>query len=130
MFDITRNGIITMNRGDTWKTEIFVNLGTTLDPYGYPLGDNDYLYFGVMEPNQPFDFALIRKRYDKTDATPGEPDGYYTIRFDVEDTEKLLPGSYYYEVKLLREELDDQQEPTGKYLVDTIIPRTKFVIYE
>lgn len=134
MFDITRNGIITMNRGDTWNTEIFVNLGTTLDPQPGTLGPNDFIYFGVMEPNQPFDFALVRKRYDESDAAKDEEghvkQGFYKIRFDVEDTEKLLPGTYYYEVKLLREELDDEQVPTGKYLVDTIIPRTKFVIYE
>ena len=130
MFDITRNGIITMNRGDTWETEIFVNLGTTLDPHGYSLKEDEYLYFGVMEPNQPFDVALIRKRYDMNDATPGEPDGYYTIRFEIEDTVKLLPGAYYYEVKLKHFRRDKQ---TGEIIgtdVDTIIPRTKFVIYE
>ena len=127
MFDITRNGIITMNRGDTWKTKIYVNVGTELDPHGYPLKSNDYLYFGVMEPNQPFDRALIRKRYDASSAVgPSEEDeGWYWIEFDVEDTEKVLPGTYYYEVKLLR-----ARDDPDKVDIDTIIPKTKFVIYE
>lgn len=124
MFDISRNGIITMSRGDTWKTEIFVNVGTELVPIGYTLKENEYLYFGLMEPNQPFEVALIRKRIDRTAVVEGDA-GYYKINFEVEDTEHLLPGTYYYEVKLLR--ID---EDTGGNLIDTIIPRTKFVIYE
>lgn len=123
MFDITRNGIITMNRGDTWKTKIYVNVGTELDPQPCTLGSNDFIYFGVMEPNQPFDFALVRKKYDESSAA--EDEGWYNIGFDVEDTENLLPGTYYYEVKLLR-----ARDGSDKVDVDTIIPRTKFVIYE
>lgn len=130
MFDINRYGMITMNRGDTWDTQIFVNIGTELLPWPYQLGINDYVYFGVMEPNQPFEHALIRKRIDKDDnidPATGEPldAGYYNIKFDVKDTEFLMPGTYYYEVKLLR-----HNETTDEDKVDTIIPKTKFVIYE
>jgi len=124
MFDISRNGIITMSRGDTWSTQIFVNLGTELVPIGYDLKEGEYLYFGLMEPHQPFEFALVRKRLDASDKV-GEDAGYYEIRFDSKDTVALLPGTYYYEVKLAR--IEDE---TGKELIDTIIPRTKFVIYE
>jgi len=129
MFDINKYGMITMNRGDTWNTQIFVNVGTELVPIGYTLKDNEYVYFGVMEPNQSFEHALIRKRIDKNDAVVDEKGelevGYYNIGFKVEDTEFLMPGHYYYEVKLLRHD-----EDTGENLVDTIIPKTKFVIYE
>ena len=128
MFDISRNGIITMSRGDTWETEIFVNLGTELLPWGYDLQEGEYLYFGVMEPNQPFEIALIRKRIDMNDKGDGQ--GYYKIRFESKDTIALLPGNYYYEVKLQHFKKDAS---TGEILgtdVDTIIPRTKFVIYE
>ena len=123
MFDINRYGMITMNRGDTWDTEIYVNVGTELQPIPYTLKEDEYVYFGVMEPNQPFEFALIRKRISREDAC--EDTGFYRIKFDVKDTECLMPGRYYYEVKLLRKD-----EETGDDKVDTIIPRTKFVIYE
>lgn len=128
MFDISRNGIITMARGDTWTTQIFVNLGTELVPYGYELQEGEYLYFGVMEPNRPFEVALIRKRYDMTDATPDAIKGTYDVRFESKDTVALLPGTYYYEVKLKR--LIKNGDLIVGEEIDTIIPRTKFVIYE
>lgn len=61
MLNVSNNGIIVLHRSDTFKTTIFVNLGTKLDPIRYILGDNDSLYFAVMEPHQPFEHALIRK---------------------------------------------------------------------
>ena len=106
MFDINKYGMITMNRGDSWQTEIFVNIGTELQPIGYHLDEGEYVYFGVMEPNQPFEHALIRKRIDMSSASEDMPTGYYNIGFEVEDTEFLMPGHYYYEVKLLRKRKD------------------------
>lgn len=129
MFDINRNGIITMNRGDSWNTEIYVNVGTSLQPEPCVLGDEDYIYFGVMEPNQPFEFALIRKRFGKDDA--GESGaGFYKIWFTSKDTVALLPGTYYYEVKVKRVVRDEDSGEIVEEKIDTIIPKTKFVIYE
>ena len=131
MFDINKYGMITMNRGDSWQTEIFVNIGTELQPIGYHLDEGEYVYFGVMEPNQPFEHALIRKRIDMSSASEDMPTGYYNIGFEVEDTEFLMPGHYYYEVKLLRKRKDSEGVVIeDKFDVDTIIPKTKFVIYE
>lgn len=123
MFHISKNGYITMSRGDTWSTQIFVNLGTELEPSGYALKENEYLYFGLMEPGQPFEFALIRKRFSAEDAVP-DTVGYYNISFDYKDTQELLPGVYYYQVKLQRFDED------GRELVDTIISKTKFIIVD
>lgn len=143
MLSISPNGIISMSKGDSWKTSIFINLGTALEPAAYNLEDGDYVYFGVMEPNQPFKDALICKKLDKTNRTPittgssddnnkdGFKDGCVDLYFRSEDTEHLLPGVYYYEVKLLRPVVDEGAIAQGiKESIDTIIPRTKFIILE
>lgn len=127
MFNINQNGIIVMTRGDTWESNIFVNLGTKVNPLPYVLTENDYLYFGVMEANVPFDCSLIRKKIDMSACADSSerPAGYYKISFNHDDTSHVMPGNYYYEVKLLRKNPEN-----GVEKVDTIIPRTKFVILE
>lgn len=142
MLSISQNGIISMSKGDSWKTSIFINLGTALEPAPYNLEEGDHVYFGVMEPNQPFKDALVCKKLGVADRTPkagddedadgdGFLDGYVDIYFDSKDTEHLIPGVYYYEVKLLRPAADPGALERGiAESVDTIIPRTKFIIME
>lgn len=117
MFDISNN-IITLSRGDTFSLDVLVNLGTTWDPTIYALDEGDKLYFALMEPNQPFEHALIRKVFTKDDQ---DEDGFILMNFKSEDTEFLLPGLYYYTIKLSRE--DDT-------IVDTIVTKTKFTILD
>ena len=135
MLSISQNGIISMSKGDSWKTSIFINVGTALEPSPYNLEDGDHVYFGVMEPNQPFKDALVCKKLGVADRTPndgdGFRDGYVDLYFDSKDTEHLIPGVYYYEVKLLRPATDPGALEHGiTEYVDTIIPRTKFIIME
>ena len=142
MLSISQNGIISMSKGDSWKTSIFINLGTALEPSPYNLEEGDHVYFGVMEPNQPFKDALVCKKLGAADRTPkageeedadgdGFVDGYVDLYFDGKDTEHLIPGIYYYEVKLLRPAADKGALERGiTESVDTIIPRTKFIIME
>ena len=35
-----------------------------LIPDGQGLARNQELYFAIMEPNQPFEFAIVKKKYD------------------------------------------------------------------
>lgn len=135
MLSISQNGIISMSKGDSWKTSIFINIGTDLEPAPYNLEEGDHVYFGVMEPNQPFKDALVCKKLGVADRTPkdggGFRDGYVDLYFDSKDTEHLIPGVYYYEVKLLRPATDPGALEHGiTEYVDTIIPRTKFIIME
>ena len=115
MFDISPNGIVIVNRGDTFSIDVFVNIGTLLFPIQYVLNEDDKVYFALMEPNQPFEHALIRKVFTKDNLDEGNN---VVMDFKPEDTEFLLPGLYYYQVKLVRS--------TGE--VDTIIQKTKFII--
>ena len=118
MFDITRNGIITISRGDNFTINTTINVGTLLEPLLYELQSGDKVYFALMEPNQPFEHALIRKVFTKEDQ---DEELNVSMNFKVEDTEYLMPGQYYSMVKLYRAEED---------LVDTIITKTKFFIVD
>ena len=120
MFTISPNGIITVTRGDSFSIDVFVNVGTVLDPVQYVLEGNDKLYFALCEPNQPFECAIMRKEFDSSNKTE---DDKIRMVFDSEMTECLMPGMYYYTVKLATGP-DDGRE------VSTIISKTKFYVID
>ena len=113
--------IITINRGDTYTFDLTIH-DDSLDDGRYILQDDDALYFGLMDPHQPFEHALVKKRYTAEDCDNA---GNLTIELRPEDTLDLLPGVYFYSVKLHRLKNDDEA-----YIdrVITIINKTKFVI--
>ena len=117
MFSVSNNGIITINRGDSFSLDVFVNVGTPWEPVQYILTGDDKVYFALCEPNQPFEFALIRKVFDKDNL---DEDDDVHMDFSSEMTECLLPGTYYYTIKLVTEDGD----------VSTIVPKTKFFIID
>lgn len=122
MFNIASNGIVTVNRGDSFEFPVTLNIGTSIDREEYVLTGSDVLYMGIMEPNQPFETALIRKKF-----TPDQldKDNNIRIRFWPEDTVCVLPGKYYYQLKL--QTID---EATGRKDVETVIDKTLFYIEE
>lgn len=126
MFDISGNGIIKINRGDTFSLDVFINLGTCLEPVQYVLEEDDRVYFALMEPNQSFEHALMRREFTKADL---DEDDFVHMEFSNEQTEYLMPGTYYYMVKLVRKVPTESGEE-NKCIVDTIIPKTKFIIME
>lgn len=122
MFNVSRDGIITVNRGDSFEVPMFLNAGNSVNRVGYNLTERDAVYLGVMEPNQPFEFALIRKKYTIDDI---DSHGNLIIRFKPSDTACLLPGKYYYQIKLeiYRSDIDD-------YDVETVVDKRLFYIQE
>ena len=127
MFTISKNGIITVNRGDTFSFTVSINVGTSIDniEYNWPDEEHATLCFALMEPNQRWEDAILKKAYHKEDLVEDEETKIKRIevKFKVEDTEYLLPGTYYYAIKLDR--YVDNEET-----VDTIIPKTKFFIID
>lgn len=123
MFNISYNGIITVNRGDSFKIPLLLNLGTSLEPIRYSVNNTTFVYFAVMEPNQPFENALIRKKYTAADV---DENGNIMIRFKPQDTQCVLPGKYYYQVKVQTVNPLDPDD----YTVDTVIDKTLFFILE
>lgn len=123
------NNIIVMNRGDTYKFDLTIRDESFKDNR-YILQGNDTIYLGIMDPGQPFEEALVRKKYTKDDL---DALGNLFVVLQPEDTLDLLPGKYFYSVKLRidHEELDSiSGKPTGRYIkeVRTVINKTKFII--
>lgn len=123
MFNISYNGIITVNRGDSFVLPLVLNVGNNIEPCNYQMTDKSFVYFGVMEPNEPFENALIKKKCTIADV---DSDGCILIKFKPQDTQCVLPGKYYYQVKLQTFNSDDPED----YNVDTVIDKKQFFILE
>lgn len=124
--------IIKLNRGDSY--EFVLNVQDKEDiTKNYILTCNDIVYFALLYPYQPFEEAILIKGYDHTDQIikDGKNTGKISIKIEPKDTKDLVPGVYYYTVKLYRggtpgkfDDYDNIEE------VRTIIERTKFIINE
>lgn len=123
MFNVSYNGIITVNRGDSFTAVMALNAGNELNPIEYEMTPDSFVYFAVMEPNQPFEDAILKKKLDIDDM---DDNGDIIIHFKPQDTQCLLPGRYYYQVKLQVCDPDDY----SNYEVHTIIDKTQFFILE
>ena len=117
------NNIIAINRGDTYSFDFIIN-DDSQENGRYILKNDDVLYFGLMDPHQPFENALVKKRFTKDDC---DEFGNLTIIIRSEDTLDLVPGVYYYSIKL-HKVTDNELEYIDE--VVTIINKTKFVIYD
>lgn len=111
------NDIITISRGDSFTFETLINLGNPIYPDYYTLQEGDIVYFGIMEPNQPFEWAIVRKTFTSED----QEGSVLICSFNPEDSEFLLPGRYYYSLKLYK--ASDES-------VTTFIPNKKFIIMD
>lgn len=98
MFDIDYSKIITMNRGDSFEASLFINCGTKMCPHRYLLKPGDKVYFALMEPNQKFEDAILKKVYENFENVT--PEGDLIITLKSEDTQHLLPGKYFYTIKV------------------------------
>lgn len=127
MFSISKNNIITMSRGDSAVTSFRINLGTGVAPDYYDLTEDDKVYFGVMEPNIKFEQSVIRKVMTSLDYD--ESAHAVTVTFDCKDTERLIPGTYYYMIKLYRPTYDEDGSIIEEK-VDTVLSKTKFIIID
>lgn len=127
---ISLNNIITMTRGDTLEVAFAKE---ALNEYAnYELQGEDTLFFGLMDPNHPFEEALIRKRFDRFDL---KNISEFVLTFEPEETLDLLPGKYFYALKLWLnhpEVNETTQRLTGNHInkVLTLINKTKFIIID
>jgi hypothetical protein len=126
---MTLNNIVIHNRGDSLELKFpAYSLGAYAS---YTLEGLDTIYFGLMLPGQKFEDAILRKKLTIKDDLSSLDD--LTFIFKPEDTLDLLPGKYFYSVKLWMKhpEIDSQTNlPTGKMIdkVITLINKTKFII--
>ena len=110
-------GNIQLNRGDSLDLNISVNLGSNIEPSIYTLQEDDAVYFGIMEPNYPFECAIVKKRIT---AEQQDDKGNIVVHLTPDDTLCLIPGKYYYQVKLA----------AAPDRVVTIIDKSQFFILE
>jgi hypothetical protein len=123
------NNIIVMNRGDSYEFDLTIDDETSIDGR-YRLTGDDAVYFGLMDPGQPFEVALVRKKFTAEDT---DEMGNLVITISPEDTLDLFPGKYFYAIKLHLDHDDidpNTGESTGKRIdrVVTVINKTKFII--
>jgi len=121
MFNINNSGIIILSRGDTFSIPLFLNKGNKLYPIRYVVDSKSEIFIGVMEPNATFENAIIKKKYTSENLNEN---GDVVVSFQSEDTCNLLPGLYYYEVKV------KIYESEGIYSINTVIPKKQFFIEE
>ena len=107
------NGIIVLHAGDTFSAPIVFDEEC--------FSGDDKLYIGIMEPHQPFKYALVRKVINASDLAEGEEPMF---KLESNDTEFIMPGTYYYEIKLQRLPIG------GEEIIDTVVPRTKLIILD
>lgn len=117
MSRISSAGIIELNRGDSLTFKVLVNTGTNLEPCVHQLNDLDSVYFALMEPNQCFECAILKKKLTQENQ---DESGNILVTLRPDDTVCLLPGRYYYQLKLAI-------HPES---VVTIVDKTQFFILE
>ena len=110
--------IINMFRGDSLYIPLDIRNGSVMNYEQYNLTDNDIIYFGLMEPNQKFEDAILKKVLTASDI---DEDNNLIIKLKPADTVDLLPGKYYYSIKL-------KQNSDNSYNVYTLLKETEFWI--
>lgn len=122
MFNVDVSGRITLTRGDTASPPLFLNKGTDLKPLRHILQDGEEVYFAIMEPNQPFECAIVKKLLTKDNLNKY---GDVVINIEHDDTRLLLPGKYFYQIKasIYNSEKD-------KYEINTVVQKTEFTLEE
>ena len=122
----TLNNIIVMTRGDSLEFKPNIK---TIDEYAdYELQGDESIYFGIMDPRQPFEEALIRKKYTSDDIQYVKD---LIIELEPEDTLDLIPGRYYHALKLHIDHTEQdalQHSMTEVDKVITLINKTKFIL--
>ena len=125
---MTNNNMIIMNRGDTYEFDLTIEDESSSDGRYHITGD-DTIYFGIMDPHQPFEEALVKKKFTVEDA---DANGNLTVVIEAEDTLDLLPGTYYYSVKihLQHENINPETKQVDGYVdkVHTVINKTKLFL--
>lgn len=117
MYMPSRERVMELNRGDSFSRPLFINVGTKLKKRRYILSYDDEVYLSICEPKQDFEKGILRKVFTTKDLNK---EGDVVVKLSSSDTEDLVPGLYYIEIKI---------KLTNGNLA-TILPKRKFYINE
>lgn len=104
MATIQNDGTISINRGDVFISPLFINCpGDDDKPIRYDIRKhpNARVWFSIMQPNQSFEKAVIRKVFTFEDSNEF---GDVVVKLKSKETQTLMQGKYYYQAKIV---LDD-----------------------
>lgn len=134
MFTISNDGIIVINRGDTFSCPLVINSLVQDVTSRYVLTKNDILTFSIYYPETHYysngvNTVALRHIYSNDG---GEGHISYTLNeyndlpilFTKEEMSTLVAGNYYYEVKLQYTDADKLNR------LDTIIEKKKMLVLE
>ena len=62
MFKLFENKTIYLTRGDSAEFSLPLNSGSNLFPVMHEIDESDFIYFALMEPNQFFEDAILKKK--------------------------------------------------------------------
>lgn len=127
MLDISNKNIITMTRGDNETIPLKLFTDNYKKKYIFFPNRNDKIFFALMEPNQTFETAILKKIFGYDDVD--QENGVINIKLDSIDTEFLASGDYYYTIKILRKD-SWEEESDDQGTVETLVERTKFIIVD
>lgn len=91
-------GVITLSRGDCFKTPLFINIGTEEEPVRLDMRKfpEVEIYFGVYLSGGRFENSFIIKKFTSLDSNS---EGDVVINLNPEDTLYIRPGKYLYSIK-------------------------------
>jgi len=110
-----------MFRGDSNELILDIKNGDNMYYSNYEITQDDTIYFGLMEIHQKFEDAILKKTFTSQDV---DQDGNIIIKIKSSDTEYLLPGKYYYSIKM------KHNNSGNDYDVYTIVKETEFWILD
>lgn len=121
MLQINKNGNIRVNKGDTFKVPLFIDCySSTLKSTRLPWRYNDKILFHILEPNKLFEDPIIAGEFTYEDLNENND---IIISFEAEDLDKLCPGTYYYEVKIVRKVLNEVTKKEEEKVITLISTR-------
>lgn len=123
---VNRKNEITISRGDTETITLYIFYDT--DSCIFLPDSFDKVFFGLMEANQEFEQAIVKKVYDGTIVSSDDEKVIIKIKLESIDTEFLNTGVYFYTIKTLLKNSPEEEDTLGT--VKTLIDRTKFVIID
>lgn len=114
-------GLITVHRGDTFNLPLSLNVGTPLNISNFGMQQGDVARLRLFVANEPWEDYVLSKDATIENVTIENEIEYVTFSFNERDTQHIIAGEYYYELKVLstRDNVD---------YITTVIPRRKFVI--
>ena len=126
MSNISKNGIVTLTKGDTFQLPLFINSGTEFDPVAFDFQEGDQVLLRLMRANESFNDAVLKKTFvygGENEDSYLDDKGNVVFKFSYYDTYWIKYGIYFYEAKVIYTRDNEEK-------IWTFSPRNKFYITE